>query len=413
MDIETTQRDPSWIFSGNPRERVVADSAASFLASLPKEDRDLFVLSHGLGLDFGTVAYAMDMDTSIVSWRLRRALMASEIAGEPGELERGVAALFADESIGEWNAETLLAAMPADVRERLDARQASNVTGAAGDEAHSGLGIGAVGLILLAMIAFIAYGVIRDEDPMWRGKARVRQAQFEQARDAFRELGNLPEARAWTAITWLAEGNFEKANEVLAEPAAELYLGLFSPMTGVLETLDVEVGSTAALPRGLISLVRPEFAFTSGAVGVLSVEQGAVDDGTTANSPRRLALSGAPAGIHPTRNVPYPRRWAPLEAGTYVWIAPGAPPNRAAFTVMSKEQRQEIQRHSWQRLSHSIPLHARMFLRGHYYLYLHLYTQAGNQFRDLALAFPDEPYPRQMLDRISAALGVDPTAFLR
>jgi hypothetical protein len=80
---------------------------------------------------------------------------------------------------------------------------------------------------------------------------------------------------------------------------------------------------------------------------------------------------------------------------------------------MSRAQRQQIQRHSWQRLSHDIPIHARTFLRGHYYLRSGLYMQAGYQFRDLVEAFPDEPYPREMLGRISAALGVDPTAFLR
>ena len=88
-------------------------------------------------------------------------------------MERGVAALFTDDPAGEWSATALLAAMPDSVRERLEARMASRVAGAAGDEARSGLGIGAVGLILLAMIGFIAYGVIRDEDPMWRGKARM------------------------------------------------------------------------------------------------------------------------------------------------------------------------------------------------------------------------------------------------
>jgi hypothetical protein len=80
---------------------------------------------------------------------------------------------------------------------------------------------------------------------------------------------------------------------------------------------------------------------------------------------------------------------------------------------MSDEERQELQRHAWQRLSHDIPIHARSFLRAHYYLRSGLYHQAGNQFRDLVEAFPDEPYPRQMVERIAAALGVDRAAFLR
>ena len=112
------------------------------------------------------------------------------------------------------------------------------------------LGIGAVVLILLAMFGFIAYGVIRDEDPMWRGKARMRQGQYAEARDAFRELGNLPEARALTATCWLAEGNFEKANEVLAETAAMQYLASFRPMTGELERFRGRDADARPEPRG-------------------------------------------------------------------------------------------------------------------------------------------------------------------
>jgi hypothetical protein len=408
MDIGTTRREPSWIFSGSARARVPGHQAESFLDSLTDEDRDLFVLSHGLGLDLGTVAYAMHLDTSIVSWRLRRALMASEIAGEPGELERGVTALFEEDASGAWDADARLDRMSIEVKSRLAARLASHAAGAAGAEARSGLGIGAVGLTLLAMVAFMAYGVISYEDPMWRGKLRMRQGQFQQARNAFRDRGLLPEARALIAITWLAVGNYEKANEVLAEPAAMQYLGSFRPIETPLERLDVEPGSTAMLPRGLITSQRPEFVFAGGSVGDLSVTQSS--DDTTAS--RTLRMPEQPDERDIVTRA-YPASWRILEPGTYVWTSPGDPPNSAAFTVMSGQQRQQIQRHSWQRLSHDIPIHARTFLRGHYYLRLGLYMQAGNQFRDLAEAFPDEPYPREMIDRISAALGVDPTAFLR
>jgi len=408
MDIGITHREPSWIFPGSARSRVPGEQAGSFLSSLSEEDRNLFVLSHGLGLDLGTVAYAAHLDTSIVSWRLRRALMASEIAGEPGELERGVAALFSEDTTGDWDANARLDAMSVEMKSRLAARLASHAAGAAGAEARSGLGIGAVGLILLAMIGFMAYGVIRDEDPMWRGKARMRQGQYEQARNAFRDRGNLPEARALTAITWLAEGNFEKAMEVLAEPAAMQYLASFRPIDTDLERLEVEAGSSALLPRGLISSQRPEFVFVGGMAGELALEQAAVDGTST----RRQQLIERPANGQLVRRA-YPPAWAPLDAGACVWTAPGDTPNSASFTVMSRQQRQEIQRHTWQRLSHDIPLNARTFLRGHYYLRSGLYMQAGNQFRDLVRAFPEEPYPRDMVESVSAALGVDATAFLR
>ncbi|MHC4845427.1 MAG: hypothetical protein ACYTCU_04605 [Planctomycetota bacterium] len=408
MDIGTTQREPSWIFPGSARARVPGEEAATFLESLEDEDRDLFVLSHGLGLDLGTVAYATHLDTSIVSWRLRRALMASEIAGEPGELERGVAALFSEDTNGAWDPDARLDAMSVEVKSRLAARLASHAAGAAGAEARSGLGIGAVAMTLLAMIAFGAYGVISYEDPMYRGKVRMGLGQYQQARNAFRDRGNLPEARALTAVTWLAVGNYEKAFEVLDEPAAQQYLASFRPIDTGLEMLDVEPGSTALLPRGLITSQRPDFVYVGGPAGEFSVAQSR-DDETVA---RTLQLPEQAGDGGPVTRV-YPASWRLLEPGAYVWTAPGDPPNSAAFTVMSRAQRQQIQRHSWQRLSHDIPIHARTFLRGHYYLRSGLYMQAGYQFRDLVEAFPDEPYPREMLGRISAALGVDPTAFLR
>jgi len=414
MDLGTTRREPSRIFPGTGSAHVTAEQAAAFLDSLSEKDRNLFTLSHGLGLDLGTVSYALHMDSSIVSWRLRRALMASEIEAEPAELERGVAALFAEAGGGAWDPSERLERMPAATRERLAARLASHAAGAEGDEARSGLGIGAVVLILIAMIGFIAYGVIRDEDPMWRGKARMRQGQFEQARKAFRDRGNLPEARALTAITWLAEGNFDKALQVLAEPAAMQYLASFRPMDAELEQLDVEPGSTALLPRGLITTLRPEFVFVGGQAGELSVEQGVAPDVPSGGRARVLKLPERPAAAAAdiVRHA-FPANWAALKPGPGMWAAPGAAPNTASFTVMSPQERQDVQRHARLRLSHEIPLHARSFLRGHYYLRSGLYTQAGNQFRDLALAFPDESYPREMLARIGAALGVDPAAFLR
>ena len=240
----------------------------------------------------------------------------------------------------------------------------------------------------------------------------MRQGQYESARNAFRERGNLPEARALIAITWLAEGNFEKAIEVLAEPAAKQYLASFQPIETGLETLDVEPGSTALLPRGLITTQRPEFVFVAGPAGELKVEQTSLD-GTPIAARRRPLQVAEPPLTGAVTSLAYPTNWALLEAGVHVWTAPGGEPNSASVTVMSRKQRQEIQRHTWQRLSHDIPLSARMFLRGHYYLRSGLYMQAGNQFRDLVRVFPDEPYPLAMLERISAALGVDPEAFLR
>ena len=83
-----------------------------------------------------------------------------------------------------------------------------------------------------------------------------------------------------------------------------------------------------------------------------------------------------------------------------------------SFTLVSREQ-QVKQREDLGRLTQEIPVVARDFLRGQFFLHHQLYVQAGEVFARLSRKFPDQAWPRQMVAQIAAALGVDPSAFLR
>jgi hypothetical protein len=166
------------------------------------------------------------------------------------------------------------------------ARLEAQLSGARGDEVtqdqRSGLGVGSLVLILIAAGAFMIYGAWNDINPLQRGKRDVRLGDFASARKAFDELGLLPEARAWSAITWLAEGRYDKAFEVLLDPTVRNYLASFRPLDEPLEPVDADRESGALLPRGLVTHRTPSFVYDPGPEGVLTIVWYALDESAEA-----------------------------------------------------------------------------------------------------------------------------------
>jgi hypothetical protein len=400
--------EPRGIFPGRPEEAAPDVVAAAFLARLDSADRAILVLVLGLGLDLGTVASALRLDPSIVSWRLRRSLLNGVPGQDAGVLERGVMHM-----LRERRPEELLAELPEGARERLAARVDSDDGHVTDRERRPGLGIGSLVLILVSAAGFMVYGAIRDVNPLWRGMSQIRLGDYPRARDAFLELGPLPQARAWTAITWLADGEFERALDVLAEPGAANYLGEFRPMDVPLQQTGADRRSAALLPRGLIADGRPDFVYLPGAATTLVLE---VEPGGKDMRQKRYALPAAPPDTEVAR-LEYPAEWPELVEGLVLWDVQGAEPGAdvepTGFTVLEKGARRELQQRAAARLTHEIPLAAREFLRAHFDLRQGLYMQAGQRFARLAREFPAEDYPRRMLAEVAAALGVAPDVFLR
>ncbi|HEX5011101.1 MAG TPA: hypothetical protein VFY71_11945, partial [Planctomycetota bacterium] len=261
--------EPSWAFpEAAAPDRAGAERA---LAELDDEDRRALVLSHGFALPLGDVAYAMRLDASVVSWRLRRAFMLD--GSSPAAVERGVATVLHEriESARDGGA-PLPATLPPDVVERLEARLAGTADRRTRSRA-GGLGVGSLVLIVLGAAGFMVYGAIRDVNPLWRGFKLVRQGDFAAARQSFFEMGPQGEARAWVGFCFLAEGQFDRALEVLREPEARQFLGRFQPFDSPLPPYEGDPGSPALLPRGYITRSRPRFIFRAAPAGTLRLEQ--------------------------------------------------------------------------------------------------------------------------------------------
>jgi hypothetical protein len=407
-------QEPCWILDGPPVGEPSRDEVTAFFDAVDNVDRHLLTLLYGCGLDIGEAAFVLALDPALAHWRVQSALTGGLPERDAAALERGVHRLLGADRDQDtpWNLSRLIERLPPDARSRLEACLGGQRHDAGGDEGRSGLGIGSAVIIALAIAAFMVYGAIRDVSPVWRGRDRMRLGDFQGARRAFEELGKLPEARMWTAIAWLAEGQFDRANEVLLTGNAAGFLGAFRPMDRPLDRLDVDPASGALLPRGVISTQRPDFVFRAEGVGELVIE-----GVTPTEPPRPLPVIRIPLDaaqqVPPFARLVYPADLRDLHAGSYVWTVPGSETAPAPFTVLGEDQRRELQRHSWQRLTQEIPLHARTFLRGHYFLRNGLYMQAGLHFANLATTFPEQDYPRQMLQQIAEALDVDPSVFLR
>jgi hypothetical protein len=401
-----------WIFPNAAAPAASHDEVLPFLDRQDGQDRALLALRYGYGLDLGASSWVLGLDPGLVHWRLRGNFAEWDGLSEPGELERGTAAVLTRDGAPSDTARRIVERLPFQARARLEAQ----LSGARGDEVtqdqRSGLGVGSLVLILIAAGAFMIYGAWNDINPLQRGKRDVRLGDFASARKAFDELGLLPEARAWSAITWLAEGRYDKAFEVLLDPTVRNYLASFRPLDEPLEPVDADRESGALLPRGLVTHRTPSFVYDPGPEGVLTIVWYALDDPTAVMRTIRIPVPDTRGGM-PLARLEYPSDRPPLQAGVYEWWIPGSEQHPASFTLLDDEQRREIQSRAWRMLSHEVPTAARTFLRAHYYLRNHLYMQAGEHFADLALEFTHERYPRRMLAETAAALGVDPSAFLR
>ena len=404
-----------WLFPGEPAAPAGRADAGEFLARRDATERQLLALVYGYALDVGLAAWTLDLDVALAHWRLRAALAApgANGAGGPQSFERGVAALLSGPAGPSEEARRIADGLPADARARLQAALDGTRVDAAAEVARPGLGVGSLVIVALAIAAFLLYGVIRDTNPLRHGKSLVRLTDYENARRAFEELGKLPEARAWTAIAWLAEGNYDRALEALRTPGAASHLALFRPMDEPLETIESDPASLALLPRGLISTPEPLIVYRAGPAGEIVLLGHALDGASETFRPLRIRVPDTTSGAAPIFVLSWPDDLGALQSGNYTWSVPGSELHPASFTLLPEEQRLELESHARERLSAEIPYQAMVFLRAHYFLRSRLYTQAGQLFASLARRFPEQEYPRTMVAQVAAALGVDPSAFLR
>ena len=403
-----------WLFPAEAAEPAGRAVASAFLAHRDATERQLLALVYGYALDVGLAAWTLDLDAALAHWRLRAALAAPAAdGGGPGPLERAVAALLSGPGGPSDEARRIADELPPEARARLQAALEGTRVEATHETARPGLGVGSLVLVALAIAAFLLYGVIRDSNPLWHGQNLVRRGDFEAARVAFEELGSQPEARAWTAIAWLAEGNYPRALEALATPGAASNLALFRPMDEPLETIEADPESRALLPRGLISTPSPEIVYGAGPAGEIVFLGHPLEGSTDTFRPLRLRVPDTSGGASPIIVLSWPEDVGALPPGNYTWSVPGSELHQGSFTLLPDELRLELDSHARERLSAEIPYHAMVFLRAHYFLRNRLYMQAGQLFAGLSRRFPEQEYPRTMVAQVAAALGVDPSAFLR
>ncbi len=403
---ELELREPTWV---NPRAAKTPGDAArgeQFLTELDDEDRHLCALVYGIGLDLGGAAASLRIDPAVVSWRLQR-LMNRYDNGQSLTVEASLAlALRGADGHGEA-ALTIVRALPDDLRQRLASRLRYSTGALPSTPARSGLGIGVLFVVLAVAMGFMVYGAVLDINPMWRGQDLLRRGKLTQARAAFSELGAKPDARLWIAISWLTEGEYDRALEELDSPEVAAWLGDFQPVDLPLPALDADPASGALLPRGLILERRPTFVYRVGTPGTLQIETSQWDRAAQVDLP-----PGTPGAV---AEVVFAGRLPDLRPGVVQWQVPGTegePPQHAAFEVVNKMSRSAINREVNKRLE-GVPKHAQPFLRGHYMLRRGLYETAGHQFAALTRRFPAQAYPLQMIDEIAGAMGIDPTVFLR
>ena len=403
-----------WLFPAEAAAPAARAVASDFLARRDATERQLLALVYGYALDIGLAAWTLDLDAALAHWRLRAALTARGVNGAgPASLERGVAALLSGAAGPTDEARRIAGELPPETRARLQTALDGTRVEATPEVARPGLGVGTFVVLALAIAAFLLYGVIRDTNPLRHGKALLRMADFANARLALEDLGSQPEARMLTAIAWLSEGNYERALEALNTPGAASYLGLFRPMDEPLETIEVDPASRALLPRGLISTQYPSVVYGAGPAGEIVFLGHPLDGSTDTFRPLRHRVPDTSAGASPVIVLSWPDDLGALPPGNYTWSVPGSELHQGSFTLLPDEQQYEIESHARERMSAEMPYPAMVFLRAHFFLRNRLYTQAGQLFAGLARRFPEQEYPRAMVAQVAAALGVDPSAFLR
>lgn len=407
--------EPGWLFARSRSEPCTGDEAAAFLGELEDEDLEIMALAYGLGLRVGSLCQATGLDPAIVVWRLHRAFSrwregsASGTPRDCGALERGLSDLLSGgsstsrpplEGRDGWGAAALLVGLPDDVQSRLADNPSLQ---APAQPPAPGVGIGLAVIVLAVALGFLGFGIVRDVDPMRRGEALMRQYEYTLARDAFVKVGTV-ESRTRIVLCQLAEGRFEEAIADLEDDDVRQWFRQFAPSGDPVPIQDAPEDSRALLPRGLLTVMRPEFVVRSGPPGdlVLTVQQ----------RERRIELPDTRGGSE-SFVVPYPEDWPSLPAGRIVWHVEDGDDNAAAFDVADLATIQRIRDRNWRVLTRDVPQRAQLFLRGHHFLAEGLLVQAGGQFARLAEVFPAEPYPRQQVWAVAEALGVDPTALLR
>ena len=411
---ETLAGEPAWTFPAPRGGHCSGDEAAGLLRSLEDEDLDLMVLAYGLGLRVGPLSQALRIDPALVVWRLHRAFSRwSRVGGggqEPGCMERAVADLLRGRATvtlpppagrAGWSVDELLEGLDESVQARLTARLADpegeiNQAG--------GVGIGLAVVVLGVALGFLAFGIVRDVDPMRRGNALMQQYEYRLAREAFLKVGTV-QARTRVVLCLLAEGRFQQALTELADPEVRALFKQFAPTTPVPIDLDLPAQSRALLPRGLTITPRPPFVLRSGPAGQLVLSVGGRE--------LRLELPDTRGEGAGTFVVEYPESWPTLATGRVMWRVEDGDDNPGVFDVGDRELARRVRERNWRVLTREVPQRAQLFLRAHHFMSEGLLMQAGWQFARLAETFPAEPYPRQQVWAVAAALGIDPTALLR
>lgn len=418
---EFPQHEPTWIHPGPADRRVPVDVAAAFLRELDLRDTEIVVLSYGLGLSVGPVARVLKVDPALVTWRLHDVLArwqeaATDEARDPGSLERTLTELLRDgyedtpeplEGAAGWHAGEILARCD----EQLLANLEQALRPARPDQIQTaGVGVGLLVLVALVMLGFLAFGVVRDRNPLTRGNDLMRRARFEAAIQAFNKVATT-EARTRVVVCLLALGRFEDALAKLGDEDTRAWFGSFAPSSSPLhQESDAQLDSRAQLPRGLITMERPPFVVRAGPAATLTLTP---LDGQ-GGGPLTLPVPARAEGDGDLVQVPFPRDWPTLQAGRYVWeVADADGRTLAAFDMAPRQIVLDVRDRNLRVLGREVPLLSQNFLRGHHFVNAGLYMQAGLQFGRLATQFPDQPYPREQVWAVAEALRVDPAAFLR
>jgi len=410
---EYTAGDPGWLFPRPGIEPCAPEAAATFLRGLDDEDLRLLVLNYGLGMRVGGISQVMRVDPALVVWRMHRSFhrWRHEESGEvdAAALEHGVAQLLRNGSDAieppagatDWSVSSLLHDLDRDVRERLQVRLEQ---GSLDQPQGSGVGVGLAVVVLAVAIGFLAFGVVRDIDPMARGDSLMRQYEYTRARQAFLKAGTA-DARKKIVLCLLAEGRFAEASAALESDELRAGFKRFAPGTAPGRIRDIDPGGRALLPRGAVIMRRPEFVIRAGPPATLEV--------TAAKRVLSLPLPDTRGEGSEFVSVPYPDDWPALPATRIRWSVVDGDQNTAWFDVLGQQDATQIRDRNVRVLTREIPERAQQYLRAHGFMNEGLYMQAGREFSDLMRHFPESQYLAEQIGRLGAVMGIDPGALLR
>lgn len=411
--------------------------AAESLLLWESRDRQMASMAYGLGLDIGVISFALHVEPALITFRLALALKNSaEQLGVPVEqLEEGITRLFREDTAEDskvspppeeegdtWQAIPYGTHYPEAVRQRLEARLIHDVDVLMEESGRAGLGIGSIAFLVIAILAFLAYGVIRDENPLMRGNYFMRHALYDKALPIFEDYARISgsdEARIKIILCLLAEGRFSDVLERFDDAQFSTLLKDFGPEyrpgESPLEPVSAPDGCRALLPRGTILNPRPTFVIEPGPANPLRINLVSDAENPLSGPMRSIALQDTSLEDAPI-SISYPKAFGRIphseEAVTLAWQVDSE--SHVTFTVMPPAEADRLRNFVHDRLSRvGAPPSARRFLAGHLYLQRNLYQPAAELFAEVARDFPDEPYPKEVVHEIAAALRVDPSLFLR